>query len=58
MQDTDRCITVQMQDRTDAGQDKCFRYRTGQMQDRTDPGLTDPEQYKCRTGQMEDRTNA
>ena len=45
-----RCITGQMQDWTDAGQDGC---RTGQMHDRTDAG-----QDGCRTGRMQDRTDA
>ena len=40
--------TGQMQDRTDAGQDRC---RTRQMQDRTDAG-----QDRCRTGPKQNRT--
>ena len=38
-----------MQDRTDAGHDRC---RTGQIQDRSDG------QDRCRTDQIQDRMNA
>ena len=50
-----------MQDRTDAGQDKC---RTGRIQDRTYALLdecctqTDVIQDRCMTAQMQDRTDA